>query len=65
MWSQPINNIIPGSGQRDQTVFETYWRMLCDAEHHIHAQAQFIFNPSFNPTVDHMVVPSIKFRVVS
>jgi len=25
---------------------------------------QFIFNPSFNPTVDHMVVPSIKFRVV-
>jgi hypothetical protein len=25
---------------------------------------QFIFNPSFNPTVDHMTVPSIKFRVV-
>jgi hypothetical protein len=64
MWSQPINDIIPGSGQRDQTGFEAYWRMLVTPNMTFTPGIQFVVNPSFNPTVDHMVIPSIKFRVV-
>jgi Carbohydrate-selective porin, OprB family len=64
MWSQPIKNVFPGSGQRDQTGIETYWRILLTPNMTVTPGIQFIFNPSFNPTVDNMVVPSIKFRVV-
>jgi hypothetical protein len=64
IWSRPFNNILPGSGQRDQQGFETYWRLLLTPNMTVTPGIQFIFNPSFNPTVDHMTVPSIKFRVV-
>jgi carbohydrate-selective porin OprB len=64
MWSRPINNILPVPSQRDQQGFETYWRLLLTPNMTVTPGVQFIWNPSFNPTVDHMVIPSIKFRVV-
>jgi hypothetical protein len=62
MWSQPIKNILPGSGQRNQEGFETYWRMLVTPSVTVTPGVSFVFNPSFNPSVDHLVIPSIKFR---
>jgi carbohydrate-selective porin OprB len=64
MWSRPIDNILPGLSQRDQQGFETYWRLLLTPNMTVTPGVQFIFNPSFNPVEDHMVVPSIKFRLV-
>jgi carbohydrate-selective porin OprB len=63
MWSQPIKNVFPGSGQRDQSGIETYWRILLTPNMTVTPGIQFVFNPSFNPTVNSMVIPSIKFRV--
>lgn len=64
MWAQPFDNIFPGSGQRDQYGFETYWRVQVSDGLSITPGVQVIYNPSFNPTVDSIVVPHIKFRAV-
>jgi carbohydrate-selective porin OprB len=63
MWEQPIRDIIPGAGQRDQSGIETYWRILLTPNMTVTPGVTFVFNPSFNPTVNGMVIPSIKFRV--
>jgi len=63
MWSLPFKNIFPGSGQRAQYGMETYWNIALTPNSTITPGIQLIFNPSFNPTVDFMAVPDVKFRV--
>ncbi len=64
MWAQPIEDIFPGSGQRDQFGFDTYWRMQVTPGLTITPGLQVVYNPSFNPGEDVIVIPSIKFRTV-
>jgi len=64
MWSQPFNNIIPGLGQRNQSGFETYWRLQLTPIMTVTPGLQVVIDPSFNPTQNVVVIPSIKFRVV-
>ena len=64
MFARPFENIFPGSGQRDQYGFEVYWRAQVTPNLTVTPGVQVVYDPSFNPTVDSTVVPSIKFRVV-
>jgi Carbohydrate-selective porin, OprB family len=64
MWSQPIKNIFPGSGQRDQSGFEIYWRLQVTPILTVTPGLQVVIDPSFNPTQNVEVIPSIKFRTV-
>lgn len=63
MWSKPFRNIFPGSGQRDQTGVETYWNLALTPNITLTPGIQFIFDPSFNPGTNFVVVPAIKFRL--
>jgi carbohydrate-selective porin OprB len=63
MWAQPIKNIFPGSGQRDQYGFETYWRLQVTPILTVTPGVQVVFHPSFNPVENVVVIPSIKFRI--
>ena len=63
MWSLPFKNILPGSGQRAQYGMETYWNIAVTPNSTITPGIQLIFNPSFNPTVNFIAVPDVKFRV--
>jgi len=63
MWTRPFKDIFPGSGQRDQYGIETYWNMALTPNSTLTPGIQLIFNPAFNPTVDFIAVPHIKFRV--
>ena len=63
MWSLPFKNIFPGSGQRAQYGMETYWNIAVTPNSTITPGIQLIFNPSFNPTVNFIAVPDVKFRV--
>jgi hypothetical protein len=63
MWTQPIRDIFPGSGQRNQTGWELYWRMLVTPNLWITPGVQVVYNPSFNPGVDTIYIPDIKFRL--
>ena len=63
MWSQPFDNIFPGSGQRDQYGIETYWNMAMTQNSTFTPGIQLIEHPSFNPKVSFLAIPSIKFRV--
>jgi len=62
MWSQPIKDIFPGSGQRDQYGPEIYWRLLVTPSITVTPGLSVVFDPSFNPAKDVIVIPSIKFR---
>lgn len=63
MWSLPFDNIFPGSGQRAQYGVETYWNIALSPNSTITPGIQLIFNPSFNPTVNFIAIPDVKFRV--
>ena len=63
MWSQPFRNLFPGSGQRDQWGVQTYWNMAVTPNSSLTPGIQFIVDPSFNPKVDFLVIPSVTFRV--
>ncbi len=63
MWSLPFKNILPGSGQRAQYGMETYWNIALTPNSTVTPGIQLIFNPSFNPTVNFIAVPDVKFRV--
>jgi hypothetical protein len=63
MWSLPFKNILPNSGQRAQYGIETYWNIALTPNSTIGPGIQLIFHPSFNPTVDFVAVPDVKFRV--
>ena len=63
MWSQPFKNIFPGSGQRDQYGVETYWNIAMTQDSTVTPGVQLIEHPSFNPKVDFLAIPEIKFRV--
>jgi len=63
MWTQPINNIFPGSGQRNQTGWEVYWRLLVTPNLWVTPGLQVVYNPSFNPGVNTIYIPDIKFRL--
>jgi Carbohydrate-selective porin, OprB family len=63
MWSLPFDNIFPGSGQRAQYGMETYWNIALTPNTTVTPGIQLIFNPSFNPTVNFIAVPDVKFRV--
>jgi hypothetical protein len=62
MWSQPIKNIIPGSGQRDQYGIETYWNIALTPNTSITPGIQLIVDPSFNPRASFVAIPAVKFR---
>lgn len=63
MWSQPFNNIFPGSGQRDQYGVEAYWNMAMTENSTLTPGLQLVAHPSFNPQVNLVAIPEIKFRV--
>jgi len=63
MWTLPFKNILPGSGQSAQYGMETYWNIAVTPNSTITPGIQLIFNPSFNPTVNFIAVPDVKFRV--
>lgn len=63
MWSLPFKNILPGIGQRAQYGMETYWNIALTPNSTITPGIQLIFNPSFNPTVNFIAIPDVKFRV--
>jgi Carbohydrate-selective porin, OprB family len=63
MWGQPFNNFFPGSGQRDQYGVEAYWNMAMTENSTLTPGIQLIEHPSFNPKVDFVAIPSVKFRV--
>jgi len=58
-----VTNIFPGSGQRNQTGREVYWRMLVTPNLWVTPGLQVIYNPSFNPGVNTVYIPSFKFRL--
>lgn len=62
----PFENIIPipSFTPRTQYGFEPYWRIQLTPGLSLTPGAQFIFNPSFNPFVNSIVVPHLKFRFV-
>ncbi|MGS4947269.1 carbohydrate porin [Meridianimarinicoccus sp. RP-17] len=64
MYARPIKDIIPGLAQRDQYGFETYWRLQVTPNLSATPGVQVVYDPSFNPTVDTIIIPSFKFRVV-
>jgi carbohydrate-selective porin OprB len=53
----------PGSGQRDQYGVETYWNIAMTQNSTFTPGIQLIEHPSFNPKVNFVAIPSIKFRV--
>jgi hypothetical protein len=53
----------PGSGQRAQYGIETYWDIALTPNSTITPGNQLTLNPPFNPTVDFIAVPDVKFRV--
>jgi porin len=63
MWVQPFDDIFPGSGQRDQYGLESYWRIQLTPNMTITPGFQLIKDPSFNPEVDTVFIPHLKFRV--
>ena len=63
MWSLPFKDIFPGSGQRARYGMETYWNIALTPKSTITPGIQLIFNPLFNPTVNFIAVPDVKFRV--
>ena len=62
MWTQPFENIFT-FGQRNQTGWEAYWRMLVTPNLWITPGLQVVYNPSFNPGVNTIYIPDIKFRL--
>jgi hypothetical protein len=42
---------------------ETYWNIALIPNATVTPGIQLIFNPSFNPTVNIIAVPDVKFRV--
>jgi len=64
IFSDPIKNIFPGSGQRGQYTVDTYWRVQVTPYLTMTPAIWFIFDPSFNPTVNFQVVPQIKFQIL-
>jgi porin len=63
MWTQPFDNILPGSGQRDQWGTDCYWNIATTPNSTLTPDLQLIWNPSFNPKVNFVAIPAIKFRV--
>jgi hypothetical protein len=63
MWSRPFDDIFPGFEPRDQYGIETYWNMALTPNSTLTPGVQFIFDPAFNPTVDFVAMPHLKFRV--
>jgi hypothetical protein len=63
MWSLPFDNIFPGSGQRGQYGLDAYWNMAITQNSTLAPDVQLIMHPSFNPKVNFVAVPAIKFRV--
>jgi len=63
MWTQPFRNLVPGFTPRNQTGWELYWRMLVTPNLWITPGLQVVYNPAFNPGVDTIYIPDIKFRL--
>ncbi len=57
-WKDPIDPAL-----RDQFGGEVYWKLLLTPDLWITPGFQFIFNPSFNPTTDFVVIVQFKFRL--
>ena len=66
-WAHPIQSFhnAPAfwNDRRDQYGVETYWKILLTPDLWITPGAQFIFNPSFNPTEDSIGIIQFKFRL--
>jgi len=58
VWMKPLNNTV-----RDQFGSEIYWRILLTPSLWVTPGAQFIVNPSFNPTTDFIAIFQFKFRL--
>ena len=59
----PIARVFPGSGQRDQYGVDAYWTMAMTENSTFTPDLQLIAHPSFNPKVEFMAIPGIKYRV--
>ncbi|WP_376099927.1 carbohydrate porin [Roseomonas sp. CCTCC AB2023176] len=63
MWSRPFSNLIPGLARRDQYGVEAYWNIAVTPNSTLTPGVQLVVNPAFNPSVDFIAIPQIKFRV--
>jgi carbohydrate-selective porin OprB len=63
VWMQPIRDIFPRRGQREQTGVDVYWRMLVTPNLWLTPGLQVISSPPFNPGASTITIPDIKFRL--
>jgi hypothetical protein len=63
MWSLPFKDLLPGVGQRAQYGMETYWKIGLTPNTTVTPGIQLIFDPSFNPRVNFIAIPDVKFRI--
>jgi hypothetical protein len=63
MWTKPFEDLIPGVTLRNQYGVQTYWNIAVTPSSTMTPAIQLIANPSFNPTVDFMALPSLTFRI--
>jgi hypothetical protein len=63
MWTKPFEDLIPGVTLRNQYGVQTYWNIAVTPSSTMTPAIQLIANPSFNPTVDFMAIPSLTFRI--
>jgi Carbohydrate-selective porin, OprB family len=63
MWSLPFKDLLPGVSQRAQYEMETYWNIGLTPNTTITPGIQLIFDPSFNPRVNFIAIPDVKYRI--
>ena len=63
VWSEPLEDLFPGFEARDQYGFDAYWRIQLTPNSTVTPGLQVVFDPSFNPAEDVIVIPAFKFRV--
>ena len=63
-WLDPHVNLLPGAFAmpRDQYGIDLYWKLLATPNLWVTPGVQFIFDPSLNPTTDHLTVLGFKVR---
>jgi hypothetical protein len=63
MWTQPFDDLLPGISLRNQYGVQSYWNIAVTPNSTMTPAIQLIVNPSFNPTVDFLAIPSLTFRI--
>jgi hypothetical protein len=57
-WGEPLADI-----SRDQSGLEVYWKILVTPDLWLTPGVQYVANPTFNPEIDRIWIPQIKFSL--